>query len=183
MLWMQMSADGFAAASDGAFDWPVTGDEVQQYFVDELSKMGTFAYGATLFGWMASYWPNVENIPDAAPSDLAYSKIWVPMPKVVFSRTMEQADWNTTVASGDLAEEVAAAKARSDGDVAFFGGPSIANALLERDLIDEFRLFIHPVALGGGHRLFPTSASRTKLRLVEARTFDGTVAYVHWVRA
>ena len=108
-----LSADGYAATSVANFDWPEVGDEGQRFFIDELVKMGTFAYGANVYGWMASWWPNVESVPDAGELDIEYGKLWVPMPKVVFSTTMESADWNTTVVGGDLAREDSRLRERS----------------------------------------------------------------------
>ena len=182
IIWMQVSADGYAAAADGSFDWPAFGADAQQYAIDEVRDAGGFAYGGTVYGWMASYWPTVESQDDPTPLDVDFGRIWVPMPKTVFSRTMTDADYNTTVASGDLATEVAALKERSDGDVFVFGGPTIARALIDADLIDEYRLYIHPVALGGGQPLFPTSDHRRRLRLVDVRTFDDASIHVHWAR-
>lgn len=95
---------------------------------------------------------------------------------------MASADFNTTVASGDLSDEVAAAKDRAEGDIAFFGGPTVAQALIARDLVDEFRLFVHPVVLGSGQALFPEAPARLPLELVESRPFDGTSTYIHWRR-
>ncbi|HZM32451.1 MAG TPA: dihydrofolate reductase family protein [Acidimicrobiales bacterium] len=182
ILWMQVSADGYAAAADGSFDWPAFGAEAQRYAIDQVRDAGAFAYGATVYGWMASYWPTVESQPDPTPLDVDYSRIWVPMPKTVFSRTMTEADYNTTIARGNLATEVAALKERSDGDIFVIGGPTIARALIDADLIDEYRLYIHPVLLGGGEPLFPASDGRRGLRLVGSRTFDGASIHVHWAR-
>jgi dihydrofolate reductase len=182
IVWMQVSADGYAAAADGSFDWPAFGEEAQQYAIDQVRDAGGFAYGRTVYGGMASYWPTVESQPDPTPLDVDYSRIWVPMPKTVFSRTMTGADYNTTIASGDLATEVAALKERSDGDIFVFGGPTIVRALIDADLIDEYRLYVHPVLLGGGEPLFPTSESRRGLRLVDARTFDDASVHVRWAR-
>jgi dihydrofolate reductase len=182
ILWMQVSADGYAAAADGSFDWPSFGPAAQRFAIDEVRDAGGFAYGSTVYGGMASYWPTVEAQDDPAPLDLEYSRLWVPMPKTVFSRTMTEADYNTTIARGDLAAEVAALKERSDGDVFVFGGPTIARALIEAELIDEYRVYIHPVLLGGGEPLFPTSAVRRDLRLAEARPFDDASIHVRWVR-
>jgi dihydrofolate reductase len=180
MLWMQMSVDGYASGPDGAFDWPQVGEDLQSTFIEKLSTVGTFAYGRNVFGMMSGYWPIAGDLAEATRLDKEFAKIWLPKPKVVFSRTLTGADYNATVAGGDLATEVAAAKERSDGDIAFFGGPTIAHALIDAGLVDEYRIFVHPVALGGGTALFPSRADRIPLDLVESRVYDGNVTHLQY---
>jgi dihydrofolate reductase len=181
VLWMQVSLDGYAEGPDGAFDWPVIGPEIQQYFVDELGGADAFLYGRKIYEMMASYWPIVEQIPSSVDVDVAYGKLWVPMPKLVFSKTLDRADWNTRVVGDGIAEEIA--KLKADGKTAVvFGGIELASTFISLGLVDEYRLFVHPVVLGGGRKLFPGLDARANLKLVEARTFDSAVVHVHYVR-
>ena len=177
-LWMQVSLDGYANGPDGAFDWPVVGPELNQYFVDELGSAGHFLYGRSVFEMMAGFWPIVDTMPDVHEVTLAYARIWVPMPKIVFSTTLESAHWGTTV-SDDPVTTIKALKETPGPGLVFFGGSNTAQTLIEHDLIDDYRLNIHPVLLGGGDRLVPQLTERHDLELVSVRVFDGAVPHVH----
>ena len=180
-LWMQVSLDGYANGPDGAFDWPTVGPELNQYFVDELGNAGHFLYGRSVFEMMAGFWPIAETLPDMADVTLAYTRIWVPMPKTVFSTTLEAADWNTAV-SADPVTTVKELKESDGNGLVFFGGADTARTLIEHDLIDDYRLNVHPVLLGGGDRLVPDLGERQDLELVSVRVFDDTVPHVHYRR-
>jgi dihydrofolate reductase len=103
------------------------------------------------------------------------------VPKVVFSKTLEKAEWPPfRIARGDLAEELASLKREPGKDIMAHGGARFVQALSRRGLIDEYRLVIHPVALGSGLALFKDLPAPLHLKLVEAKTFpNGTVAHVH----
>jgi dihydrofolate reductase len=109
---------------------------------------------------MAPYWPGSTDI---------YAPPMNEIPKVVFSRTLEQPQWGETrVVSGDLASEIAALKAEEGKPILLHGGASFARELSDLGLIDEYRLLVHPIALGEGLPLF---GARTRLRLTDTRAF------------
>jgi dihydrofolate reductase len=176
-LWMQVSFDGYAAGPDGAFDWPAVGPDLQSMFVDELREAAAFVYGRRVFEGMAGYWPQAAEAGEPGSLDRAYGQIWVPMRKYVLSRTLEDPGWNSTVVQAD---ELAAVKAATDGPLYLFGGPTAANELVRAGLVDEYRVFVRPVVLGGGARLLPELESRIGLDLVGARTYDGNVVDMHY---
>lgn len=180
IVWMQSSLDGFASGPDNAFDWPQVGDELHTHFVSTLRDAGLFVYGHTVFDMMASFWPIADTLPDSTPNQAAYARLWRPMPKVVVSRTLTSADWNSTVLR-DVAGLRALADA-ADGDTYVFGGPRTVAALAESDLVDEYQLFVHPVVLGGGTPFFPSLGDRQAMRLIGSRVFDGRVAGLRYVR-
>lgn len=151
-LWMQMSLDGFVEGPDGAFDWPVVKEEVHRYFNDELRAVDSFLYGRKVYDGMAAFWPTVEAGPSSSPRHVEYAEIWKPMPKIVFSRTLAAAGWNTRVVRDDIAGEVAKLKGQPGTHHVLFGGAEIASAFMRLDLIDEYRLFVHPVALAVASR-------------------------------
>ncbi|HVX45146.1 MAG TPA: dihydrofolate reductase family protein [Mycobacteriales bacterium] len=181
IVWMQSSLDGRTAGPNGEFDWPVIGNELHTHFVDVLGDAGLFCYGRTIYQMMAGYWPTADESPESNANTVAYSRIWKPMPKLMFSRTVTQADWNTTV-TADLGE-IRDYADRAAGPTYVFGGAQVVNELARRDLVDEYQLFVHPVVLGGGTSLFPALADRQTFTLVEARAFDGTVTGLRYVRA
>jgi len=103
------------------------------------------------------------------------------MPKIVFSRTLERADWNTTVVRELVVEEILDLKARPGGDLAL-GGADLAASFMAHDLIDEYRLYVHPVVLGRGAPMFKPSDATIDLGLVETRTFANGVVLLRYQR-
>ena len=107
---------------------------------------GAHAMGRVTYEEMSSFWPTSTD---------GFAKPMNEIPKVVFSKTLTRADWaTTTIASGDLAEEVARLKAEPGGDVIVYGGYTLAQALTRANLVDEYRLVTRPVALGSGEPMF-----------------------------
>jgi dihydrofolate reductase len=128
--------------------------------------------GRVTYEEMSGFWPT-STAEFAAPMNT--------IPKVVFSRTLVHADWaTTTIASGDLADEVARLKAEPGGDIIVYGGYTLAQALSRADLVDEYRLVTRPVALGSGEPMFKDLAAGRRLALAEATPYpDGTVITVY----
>ena len=179
-LWMQVSVDGYVEGPGGAFDWPIVQDQLHEYFNDQLRDATTFLYGRKVYEMMASFWPSVGDTPESAGRHVDYARIWKPMPKLVFSHTLADPGWNARVAT-DPAAEAARLRAQ-DGQHVLFGGPQIAHAFQAADLIDEYRIFVHPMILGGGKPLFAPGGDRRELTLVESRTFDPGVVHHHYRR-
>ncbi len=177
-LWMQTSLDGYTAGPDGEFDWPQVGPDLMNHFVTELATASTFVYGHRVYDMMASFWPAADEIPGMNDTTIAYSRLWKPMPKIVFSRSLERADWNTTV-SKDPVATIKDLKNHDGTGIVFFGGADAARTLIEYDLIDHYRLNIHPIILGAGQRLFPTVDHRHPLEHISTRVFDGTTIHTH----
>jgi len=175
------SLDGYIEGPNGEFDWPQMGPELSAYSVRLNDGIDTFLYGRVVWEMMSGYWPQAESMSDD-PHDLAFAPIWRRTPKVVFSTTLQEADWNARVIGGNLAEEVAALKQQPGKDMLLTGGAQLAAALTELGLIDDYRVVVHPVLLGGGKRLFPEGKDRLGLRLVESRTFDSHAVLLHYER-
>ena len=108
-----------------------------------------------------------------------FARIWRDMPKIVFSRTLEQADWITTIVREVVADEVKALTAQPGKDLVL-GGADLAATFMRDDLIDEYRLYVHPVVIGQGKPLFPASEAKTILQLAEARTFGNGVVLLRY---
>lgn len=179
-LWMQMSLDGYTEGPNGELGRPRLGPQLHGYVVDELRQMGTFLYGRKVYQMMAAYWPTADTDPSSNVYQVAYAKVWKQMPKVVFSRTLADAGWNTSVIADDMAVAVTKLKEQPGGPLVFLGGARTAAQLVRSDLIDAYRIFVHPVVLGGGTRLFPDAAARAGLRLVETCEFDSAVVQLHY---
>lgn len=171
VLKMHQSIDGFVCTPGGDESWlfPHMDESVLKWEVDHLWKAGTHIMGKNLYEIMAAYWPNSDE-PAAAPMN--------GIPKVVFSRTLKAATWGPArIAAGDLATEVACLKQESSKDILAHGGAAFAQSLSRLNLVDEYRLLVHPVALGSGK---PLTQSPLNLRLVSSREFaTGVVALIY----
>jgi dihydrofolate reductase len=172
-----LSLDGVAQAP-GAADEDTSGgfahggwhlryfdDLSQKWVLDSIVEAGAFLLGRRTFEIFAAYWPTAPDEEQA---------IAVPLntrPKYVASRTLaDPLEWeNSTVVQGDLAEAVAALKGEDGADIHVIGSTQLVQALIEHDLVDEFRLMIDPVLLGGGKRVFRDDAALRGLRLVEGQ--------------
>ena len=181
ILMMSVSLDGFIEGPERELDWHMVDDELHSHFNSQLSAMGAFLHGRVTYQLMAEFWPTADRDPSSTGPMVEFARIWRDMPKVVFSRTLEGADWNTTVVRDVVADDVMALKAQSGGDLAL-GGADLAASFMRLDLIDEYRLYVHPVVIGQGKPLFQPSNVRIDLRLAETRTFGNGVVLLRYRR-
>ena len=178
-----ISLDGRINGPDGGIGWHVVGPEVHQYFNDQAREVDTSPYGRRTYEGMAEFWPTAERDPDSTPEVIEYAKLARPKPKLVFSNTLESAGWNTEIVDGDhLAETVAELRARPGTKHLLYASAVLAATFMRLDLIDEYWLFVNPVALGGGTSLFGQLDAPVELSLVEARTFDGAIVLLRYAR-
>ena len=177
---VQTSLDGRVAGLDGVLDWLQVKDELHAHFVESHRTAGVFMYGRRTFEGMAAYWPTADEDPGNDRFLVEYSKIWKAMPKLVFSRTLESAGWNTSVVRE--VEALEEYRQTADGDLYLLGSGELITALAERDLVDAYEIYVHPVALGGGRSLLEGLPSRQGLTLSGARTFDGNVVKLEYSR-
>jgi dihydrofolate reductase len=168
ILQMMVSLDGYVAGPGGDLSWVFGGldDELRSWIVESLRGIDTQLIGRTAYQEQEGYWPtSVEPLAEVMNTSV----------KVVFSKTIENLGWaNSRLAEGTPAEEIARLKAGPGGDIYVPGGASFVQSLSADGLIDEYRLVVFPVALGGGLPLFAKPASLT---LVDAKAF-GTGAVV-----
>jgi len=181
VLWMSVSLDGFMEGPDREIDWHLVDDELHSHFNAELAAMGAFLDGRVTYQLMAEYWPTADADPSSPRPVAEFARIWRDMPKIVYSRTLERADWNTTIVRGVVVEEVMALKARPGGDLAL-GGADLAATFMRHDLVDEYRLYVHPVLLGRGKPLFGSLDARVALELAGTRTFGNGVVLLRYQR-
>lgn len=164
IMWNLQSLDGyFDGPKAWDLDWhnSVWGPELEQLSLEQLNTMGAIIFGRATYEGMASYWTTETG----AVADLMNA-----VPKLVFSRTLTSAEWNNTRLVKDPAEvEVARLKREAGKDLYIFGSANLADTFIKHGLIDEFRLCVAPLVLGGGSALFKPSSKRTPLRLLEAK--------------
>lgn len=174
VLQMQMSVDGFVAAPDGDVAWIFDSfdDAAVAWIVATLQRTGLHVMGGKTYRDMAAHWPS---------STEPFAPLMNAIPKLVFSRSLERADWpETEVARGDLAVEIARRKEKSGSDMLAHGGVGFARSLIRLGLVDEYRLLVHPAMLGRGLSIFTDLPARRDLALVESRSFPkGIVLQVY----
>ncbi|MFE2237053.1 dihydrofolate reductase family protein [Streptomyces sp. NPDC059442] len=181
ILWMGVSLDGYIEGPDRDISWHRVDEELHQHMNDELGVMGGFLAGRVTHELMAEYWPTAGADPASSPIEVEFAAIWRDMPKTVYSRTLQRADWNTTIVRQVDADEVRALKEQPGGDLAL-SGADLAAAFMEQDLVDGYRIYVHPVLIGRGKPLFPTTDVVTGLRLAESRTFGNGVVLLRYER-
>ena len=176
---MSVSLDGFVETPSRSLDWVLVDEELHAFFNDEAREMSAFLYGRRLYQLMVDSWPMVEADPSATPAMREFARIWKDKPKVVFSKTLERVEWNSRLVRDDAVAEVARLKSQAGLDMDV-GGPTTAATLLRAGLVDEVRLFVHPVILGAGTPFFPPLEARIGLRLLETRRFGSGVVYLRY---
>jgi dihydrofolate reductase len=129
---------------------------------------------------MAGFWPTADEDPDAPPPVAEFARIWRDMPKIVYSRTLQHAEWNTTIVREVDPDAVRALKEQPGGDLVV-GGADLAAEFLRHGLVDEMRLYVHPVLIGAGKRTFPEGV-HDDFELLEARPFGNGVVLLHYGR-
>jgi dihydrofolate reductase len=175
---MTVSLDGFMAGPHGEIDWSAPDEELHRFHQREVAELGAHLCGRRLYQTM-SVWDSDDAVGALPEYVREFAPIWRGLPKIVFSSTLEEVGPNATLARAGLAEEVLRLKEESGKDLAV-GGAGLASGLIERGLVDEFRLFVTPVLLGGGTPYFPPLDERVGLELLETRTFGPRVVYLRY---
>jgi dihydrofolate reductase len=178
---MSVSVDGFMEGPNRELDWHLVDDEVHRDFNARLGAMSAFLDGRVTYELMADYWPTADADPDAPEPMAEFARIWRDMPKLVFSRTLASAEWNTTVVRDVAADDILELKARPGGDMAL-GGAQLAAAFRQLDLIDEYLVYVHPIVLGRGNPMFREADVAHELKLAETKTFGNGVVLLRYQR-
>lgn len=168
---MSLSLDGFIEGPGQDISWGRISEEIHLEFNDYLAASSAFLHGGRIQRMMDDYWPTADQDPEASPATLAFQKIWQTKTKFVFSRTLTTDDPTVGVLRRVDATEVQALKDLAKNDL-YLGGAAITAELARLGLIDEYRLYVMPTALGEGTPLF---AERVDLELLESRAFDNGV--------
>jgi dihydrofolate reductase len=176
---MGVSLDGFIAGPGGEIDWSAPDAELHRFHNEQTRELGALFCGRRLYEEML-YWETADRDPSVGETEREFARIWQALPKIVFSTTLEKVEGNARLASGSAADEVARLKAQAGKDLAV-GGAGLASTFARLGLIDEYRLFVSPVVLGGGTPYFPALEQRVDLELVETRTFGSRVVYLRYL--
>jgi dihydrofolate reductase len=169
VMFNSISLDGYFTSSTNDMSWAHRYDPEWTTFISSnASGEAVMAFGRKTYDLMASYWPT----PMAAKNNPGVAEAMNKLPKLVFSRTLDKADWsNTKLVKGDLASEVRKLKQAPGKDLVILGSGTIVSQLSEARLIDEYQIVLVPVALGAGRTLFEGQKSKLDLKLTKTRTF------------
>ncbi|MBC6461085.1 dihydrofolate reductase family protein [Actinomadura sp. HBU206391] len=160
---MYISMDG--VVEEPAWTGPFWNDDHAKFQAGQLSQTRALLLGRVTYDGMSKAWPQME----AAGEDVG---VMNSIPKYVASTTLQDPTWNATVIEGDVAEAVAKLKAEEGKDLLIYGSGDLVNHLIEHDLIDELKLFLHPVVVGKGKRLFPDGAETKTWKLAGTHAFS-----------
>lgn len=166
---MVTSLDGFIEGPNRELSW-FDGEnrQFQTYCEEMMDSVGLAVYGRRAYELMVQYWPNAERHPDS-PQTRAFAQRMNALPKLVLSRTLSEVTWNNTSVVRHV-EEIAKRKLEPGKPIVAWAGASLISALSEAGLVDEYRLVVHPIALGTGTRLFE---KRTQLRQIRSQSLGG----------
>jgi len=165
-----VTLDGYFEGPNGAGDigWHNADEEFNDFAVQQLHEIGMIVFGRVTYEGMASFWPT----PLALETDPVVASLMNSVPKIAASRTLNTADWhNTRLVRTAVAEELARLKAQSDKDIAIFGSANLIASLMPSGVIDEHRVIVNPMVLGGGTPLFKSGTPTTQLKRVRSHTF------------
>ena len=169
VVFNHVTLDGFFAGINGDMSWAHKDDaEWNAFAAENASGGGQLIFGRITYELMAGFWPTpyaIENIPVVAER-------MNNLPKVVFSRTLDQTSWNNTkLVKGDIAAEIRKMKKEPGEGMAILGSGSVVSQLAQEGLIDEYQIVVNPVVLGKGRTMFDGIKGKLTLKLTKTRAF------------
>ena len=173
---INVSLDGFADHTVAIAD-----DELHDFFINyELNAVDAILFGRMTYQLLQSYWPTAPKDPRATKSMIEFAHKINAIPKIVFSNTLSDVNWNNTkLVKANAVEEVLKMK-QGTGKNLSIGGISLAQTFMKQSLIDEYWILVHPVIVGTGRRLFDGVNNKPDLKLMETKTFHSGVVVLHY---
>lgn len=176
---MNVSLDGYVEDVNGSIEFTAPGADVFRLATEHVRQASALLFGRRLYEVMEEPWTAAAQQDDLPPLEMEFAQLYLKTPRIVFSDTLKRVpDGLRLVRSKDAVAEVSRLKEETKGYLQL-GGPGLAASLV--DLIDEFRLFVTPVVLGGGKPFFPTG-TRLNLQMAEHRALDSGVVYLRYER-
>lgn len=179
VLFVDTSLDGFMGGPDGGMDWMVPDDEVDKEFTTGLREdVDTILTGRVTYQSFEGFWPAAATDPSSPPDLVEIANWMLDTPKVVFSNTLDKVEMkNSRLATAGSAEEVAKLRQEPGKDMVVFGGASTVQEFIKLGLVDEYRMKVHPVALGGG---LPVFKDRVRLTLTRSKPYRSGVLGLYY---
>ena len=176
---MMLSLDGYFEGPDHDLSWHLVDEELHAHFNENLATMSALVEGRVTYELMEAVWPTADQNPDYPATMREFAPIWRSVPKLVFSRTLQEVGPNATLRAEVDPDEIRALKQQPGGDMTL-GGVDLVETFRRLDLVDEYRLYLNPVVVGRGRRLFETADKPTELDLVENRRFGNGVVLLRY---
>lgn len=168
ILFNMITLDGFFEGENQTLDWHNVDEEFEAFAIEQLNEADILLFGRTTYELMANYWP---SLPVADDPVIAHKMNTIS--KIVFSKSMDKAEWeNTRLIKDNIKEEITTLKNQSGKDIYIFGSAELASTLRDMDLIDEYRIMINPVVIGKGKPLFVNMNHRLNLKLHKIKEFN-----------
>lgn len=172
-LHIMMSLDGYIEDKNGGLDWHHADTEFETYILDLLRNIDGMIYGRVSHQLLAGYWPTAGDNPEVSAAHMEMAQLMNHLPKYVITNGDYRTDWqNSEIISGDITAEIQRLKAMPGNDIPLFAGAKTLQSLMQLGLVDEYRILVHPVLLGGGTPLFADTETRTGFQLIDSKTFD-----------
>lgn len=171
---MSVTLDGYITDRSGGFGWSAPSEEQFRFSLEQVAELGGYLCGRRLYEVMLPW--ETDALMRGTALGEAFADVWAALPKVVFSRTLDRVEGHARLATGSVAQEVAAALAATGRDVSI-GGAELAAQAIALGLLDEVRAFRNPLVVGGGTPFLPPVAETLDLDLVDTRTFGSRVVY------
>jgi dihydrofolate reductase len=182
ILSTHVTLDGFASGPNGELDWHFDNwnDEMEEYVNEQTKTVDTILVGRVTYEVMASHWPRVVHNVSARRKDVEFGWLMNTLPKIVFSRTLKDPEWNNSrVVNSDIRGEVQRLKQLPGRDMIMWGGVNIVQTFIQQRLIDEYNIWVAPVILGTGRPIFK-DVNKLDLRLVRSVEFsNGVVLFTY----
>lgn len=178
---MNVSIDGFVETPDHDLSWSRIDDELHAWFNEQTRTTDAMLYGRRLYETMSAHWPFAAADPNVTPVELEFAHEWNATPRYVFSSTLTSVEWNSRLVHGPVDEVLDAVRAEYPGEVAV-AGPTLAAEFIRRDLVDEYRMVVHPAVLGAGTPYIPALDRPLDLELVDTRRFASGVVFLGYER-
>jgi dihydrofolate reductase len=168
-LFNMVTLDGFFEGSKREIDWHNVDKEFNEFAIEQLNSTDLLLFGRVTYNLMANYWPTEAAI----ANDPIIANKMNTISKIVFSKTLKNADWNNTrLIKEHIAEEISNLKHQTGKEIAIFGSSDLVATFMQLSLIDEYRIMINPVILGSGKSLFKGMSDRHNLMLIKTKTFS-----------
>lgn len=183
-LQIMVSLDGYIEGPNGELDWHRADEEFEEYVNQTLRSIDGMLLGKKIYDVFFNYWPDVFKEFEGSenpPPHFETACLLQELPKYVVSTTLEKPGWNNShLIKDNIRNEIKKLKEQPGRDIALFGGAGLAASLMEMNLIDEYRLIVNPVILGGGTPLFREGQKKNEMTLTDTKRFkSGAIMLVY----